>query len=100
MARHKDDGYLDAVQGRMDGDVLKAMVEVIVQRVMEEEIARHLGAERHERSASRTGHRNGYKPRRLKTRLGELTLQVPQARGVEPYSPLLFAKWQRSERAL
>lgn len=100
MARHKDDGYLDAIQGRMDGDVLKAMVEVIAQRVMEEEIARHLGAERHERSASRTGHRNGYKPRRLKTRLGELMLQVPQARGVEPYSPLLFAKWQRSERAL
>jgi transposase-like protein len=36
----------------------------------------------------------------LKTRLGALALEVPQARGTAPYSPLLFAKWQRSERAL
>src|SRR5690606_30526885 len=34
------------------------------------------------------------------TRVGELALEVPQVRGIEPYSPLLFAKWQRSERAL
>ncbi len=63
-------------------------------------LARHVGAERHERTQSRRGHRNGYKGRSLKTRVGELALHVPQARGVEPYSPMLFAKWQRSERAL
>jgi len=100
MTMNKDEGYLAAIQERMDGDVLKAMVEVMVQEVMEEEIARHLGAERHERTTGRKGHRNGYKPRSLKTRVGELSLAVPQARGAEPYSPLLFAKWQRSERAL
>jgi transposase-like protein len=32
--------------------------------------------------------------------LGELELDVPQVRGCEPYSPSLFNKWQRSERAL
>lgn len=100
MTKQKFDGYLDEIQERMDGDVLKAMIEVIVQRVMEEELTRHLGAERHERTEERRGHRNGYKVRSLKTRVGELELQVPQARGVEPYSPMLFAKWQRSERAL
>lgn len=100
MTMHKDDGYLDAIQARMDGDMFKAMLEVMARRVMEEEIARHLGADRHERTAARKGHRNGYKPRTLKTRMGELALEVPQTRGVEPYSPLLFAKWQRSERAL
>jgi transposase-like protein len=100
MTRHKDDGYLDAIQAHMDGDLLKAMLELMAQRVMEEEVALHVGARRHERTSDRRGHRNGYKPRRLKTRVGELSLSVPQARGVEPYSPLLFAKWERSERAL
>ena len=48
----------------------------------------------------RQGYRNGTKPRRLNTRVGELELAVPQVRGCEPYHPSLFAKWQRSERAL
>ena len=100
MTKRNVDGYLDEIQERMDGDVFKAMIEVVAQRVMEEELALHLGAERHERTPGRRGHRNGYKARSLKTRVGELALEVPQARGTEPYSPMLFAKWQRSERAL
>lgn len=100
MTKTKCDGYLDEIQERMDGDVFKAMLEVLARRVMEEEMARHLGAERHERTPGRRGHRNGYKARSLKTRVGELDLQIPQARGVEPYSPMLYAKWERSERAL
>ncbi len=100
MTKDKHDGYLDEIQDRMDGDVFKTMIEVMAQRVMEEELARHLGAERHERVPSRRGHRNGYKPRSFNSRVGKLALQVPQARGVEPYSPMLFAKWERSERAL
>lgn len=100
MTKAKCDGYLDEIQAQMDGDVFKAMLEVMARRVMEEELARHLGAERHERTGERRGHRNGYKPRNLKTRIGDLSLEVPQARGVEPYSPMLFAKWQRTERAL
>jgi len=100
MTNAKCDGYLDEIQERLDGDLFKAMLEVMARRVMEEELSCHLGAQRHERTEERRGHRNGYKPRNLKTRIGELSLQVPQARGVEPYSPMLFAKWQRTERAL
>ena len=100
MTEQQCDGYLEEIQERMDGDVFKAMLEVMVRRVMEEELAQYLGAQRHERTQERRGHRNGYKPRSLRTRVGELDLQVPQARGVEPYSPMLFAKWQRTERAL
>ena len=100
MTRRKNDGYLEEIQERMDGDVFRAMIEVVAQRVMEEELALHLSAERHERVPERRGYRNGYKPRSLKTRVGELALRVPQARGTEPYSPMLFAKRERSERAL
>ena len=73
MTRRKNDGYLEEIQERMDGDVFRAMIEVVAQRVMEEELALHLGAERHERTEERKGHRNGYKARSLKTRVGELT---------------------------
>ena len=100
MTKQKYEGYVDEIQAVMDGDVLKAMLEVMARRVMEEELARHLGADRYERTEGRRGQRNGYKPRGLKTRVGDLSLQVPQTRGVEPYSPTLFAKWQRTERAL
>lgn len=100
MAGKDFDGYLSEIQGRVDGDLLKALVEVMARVVMEEEVVRYLGAERHERSLGRRGYRNGYKPRRLKTRVGELGLEVPQVRGTQPYSPFLFAKWERSERAL
>lgn len=100
MTKQKDAGYVDAIQERMDGDMFRAMLEVMAQRLMEEELEQHIGAERHARTAGRRGHRNGYKPRSLKTRVGELSLRVPQARGTEPYSPSLFARWERSERAL
>lgn len=93
-------GYLDKIQEEMDGDLFREMLRVMAQEVMEEELVRHLGAQRHERTGSRQGYRNGYKPRSLKTRVGELALEVPQSRGTQPYSPLLFARWQRSERAL
>jgi putative transposase len=85
-----------------DPDRLRAVVEVICQAAMAEEVAAHVGAEAHERSADRRGHRNGYKPRTLRTRVGELELSVPQVRECDrgPYHPSLFARWERSERAL
>ena len=83
MTRQKCGRYLDEIQERMDGDAFKAMPEVMAQRQVEEESALCPGAERRERTEDRRGHRNGYKGRPLKTRLGELALQTPQARGSE-----------------
>lgn len=60
-----------------------------------------LGAEPYERSADRAGYANGFKPRTLKTRVGELSLRVPQARGAEtPFYPSVLERGQRHERAL
>lgn len=79
---------------------LKVFLQEVAQQVMSVEAASHVNADRHERSEGRRGYRNGSKPRTLKTRVGELELEVPQVRGCEPYHPSLFNKWQRSERAL
>jgi transposase-like protein len=86
-------------------DGLKRFLEAVVHQAMSVEVDEHVRAERHERTDRRVGYRNGSKPRRLKTRVGELELTVPQVRGgsssgCEPYHPSLFARWQRSERAL
>jgi len=83
-----------------DRDGAKRLLEYLLEQAMAAEVSAHVSAGRHERTDARRGHRNGYKPRTLKTRVGELALEVPQVRGCEPYHPSMFAKWQRSERAL
>jgi putative transposase len=83
-----------------DPDGVKRVLEALLEAAMEQEVEGHVGAGYHERSPDRRGRRNGYKPRRMKTRVGELDLSVPQVRGCEPYHPSMFARFQRSERAL
>src|SRR6266545_838683 len=48
---------------------------------MEIEVAQHVGAEKYERGAERTGERNGYRDRAWDTRVGSLELRVPRGRG-------------------
>jgi transposase-like protein len=79
---------------------LKHLLEAVLGAGMDQEVARHVGAGLHERAEGRRGYRNGTKPRRFKTRAGELELSVPQVRGCDPYHPSMFARWERSERAL
>lgn len=103
MAKQSIDVSSDLVQQLFrDPSRLREMLEVICQAAMSQEVAAHLNADVHERSADRRGHRNGHKPRTLGTRVGELQLSVPQVRDCDrgPYHPSLFARWERSERAL
>ena len=61
-------------------------------------MAETLGAERHERTEERAGYRNGYRPRTLYTRVGPVTLLVPQTRE-GAFSTEIFKRYQRSEQA-
>lgn len=79
---------------------MRRRLETVVNVGMREQATAHVGADEHERSQSSRGYRNGSKPRKFKTRLGELELSVPQVRNCEPHPPSLFARRQRSERAL
>jgi transposase-like protein len=85
-----------------DPQRMREVIQVICQAAMTQEVEDHVGAQRHERTDERRGHRNGSKPRTLLTRVGELELSVPQVRDCDrgPYHPSLFARWERSERAL
>jgi len=81
-------------------DGMKHFLEEVINKAMQSELTQHLEADEYQRTGKRRGYRNGVKPRRLGTRVGSLELSVPQSRGCEAYHPSMFARWQRSERAL
>jgi putative transposase len=82
-----------------DPSFLGAIVERVVQELLEAEMTEHIGAAPYERGEGRTGHRNGHKPRTLRTRVGTLNLLVPQDRE-GTFSTRLFSRYQRNEKAL
>ncbi len=82
-----------------DPDFLNQAVTRFLQQFLEAEISTFLQAEPYQRTTQRTGYRNGYKPRIVKTRVGRIELSVPQDREGRFHSGL-FARFQRSEKAL
>jgi hypothetical protein len=82
-----------------DPDFLHEIVERVLQELLEAEMTEHVGAAVHERTDARRGHRNGHKPRTLRTRVGTLNLLVPQDRE-GTFSTRLFSRYQRNEKAL
>ena len=82
-----------------DPGFLRELVERAVQQILETEMTEHVGAAPYERVEGRTGQRNGYKPRSLRTRVGTLNLLVPQDRE-GTFSTRLFSRYQRNEKAL
>jgi hypothetical protein len=82
-----------------DPAFLREIVERVVQQILEAEMSEHIGAAPYERAEKRTGHRNGHKPRTLRTRVGTLNLLVPEDRE-GTFSTRLFSRYQRNEKAL
>ena len=80
-------------------DGLQGLVESVLNQVLEAQLTEQVGAERHERSGSRTAYRNGHRARKITCRVGTLTLHVPQTRN-GGFSTDLFRRYQRSEQAL
>jgi len=81
-------------------DGLAEALRLLLNHAMEIERSQALGAGRYERTSTRTGHANGFKPKTLQTRLGEMTVAVPQVRGEVEFYPSALERGRRSERAL
>jgi putative transposase len=102
MARRVEINGVDAAMELIMEEGFEGLGEafrVLMNEAMRIERARHLGAGAWERSEAREGYANGYKPKTLKTRLGEVTVAVPQVRDGSFY-PSALERGQRSERAL
>ena len=79
--------------------VIPELVRVILNNVMQAERSQYLQAKAYERTEDRQGHANGYKPKTVRTRLGDITFAIPQVREGGFY-PSALEKGMRSERAL
>jgi putative transposase len=80
-------------------EALPELLTIVINTAMCAEREQHLGASRYERAPERRGHANGFKPKTVQTRLGELTFAIPQVRDGGFY-PQALEKGLRSERAL
>jgi len=76
------------------------VMRILLNEAMKIERDHALGAGPYERSDTRKGHANGYKPKTVDTRIGRLTVEIPQVRGDVQFYPSALEKGCRSERAL
>jgi len=89
----------ELLPGLLNGqDGLAKLLEAVLNQILEAQATESIGADKHERSEERQCYRNGYRPRTLYTRVGPVTLQVPQTRDGS-FSTDIFRRYQRSEQA-
>ena len=80
-------------------DGMAEAIEILMNEAMKLQRADALGAMPYQRTESRRGYANGFKPKTVNSRLGRLNLEIPQTRDVEFY-PSVLERGERSERAL
>jgi transposase-like protein len=80
-------------------DGLPELIRVMINAAMQAERQQYLKAEPYQRTPEREAYANGYKPKTMRTRVGEITFAVPQVRDGGFY-PQALEKGLRSERAL
>ena len=86
------------IENGFDGmaDVLK----ILLNEAMKIEREDVLAARAYQRTPDRKGYANGFKPKTVDTRMGRMTVDVPQVRGDVEFYPSALEKGCRSERAL
>ena len=93
---------LDSVLEDLSTNGINCMINIFTKlfnEAMKIERNQALNAGDYERNPERLGYANGYKPKTVNTGMGKITVQIPQARGIEFY-PQSLEKGCRSERAL
>lgn len=80
-------------------EAIRFLLERILNEIMRAESEMQIGACLHERTDERRDYRNGSRERRLTTRIGTLTLEVPRHRK-EPFHTMIFDNYSRSEASL
>ena len=87
------------LNGASAGELIPELVRQGLQALIEAEAAAAIGADRHERTAQRRGHRNGSRDRLLATPAGDIQLRIPRFR-TGSFFPSLLEPRRRVDRAL
>ena len=87
------------VEKGSDATILREMIGVAAQRLMELEVGAVTGAAHGERSPDRLVQRNGYRDRDWQTRVGTVELRIPKLRRGS-YFPAFLEPRRTAEKAL
>lgn len=79
--------------------ILPELIRMVINAAMQAERSEHLQAGPYQHTQERRGYANGFKPKTMQTRVGEITFAIPQVREGGFY-PQALEKGLRSERAL
>ena len=90
---------LDAIRAGGDIDIIRKGVELVLQALIDAEATEHVGADRYERTETRTNHRNGSRERLLTTKAGDVELRIPKLRRGS-FFPSILERRRRIDRAL
>jgi putative transposase len=80
-------------------DTIRSSLEWVLQQLIEAEATAVIGAERHERTDTRTAQRNGHRPKLVSTAAGDVELAIPKLRRGS-FFPSLLERRRRIDRAL
>lgn len=81
-------------------DGMADVLRILMNEAMKIERENALEAKAYQRTIDRKGYANGFKPKTVDTRMGRMTVDVPQVRGDVEFYPSALEKGCRSERAL
>jgi transposase-like protein len=87
------------LDGSSAGELIPELARYGLQQLIELEASAVVGADRHERSEERTNYRNGYRPRRLTTQVGDIDLLIPKLR-TGGFLPSILEPRRRVDQAL
>jgi putative transposase len=90
---------LDAFRTGEGLDLIKEAAALVCQELIEAELTAQIGADRYERSASRSNERNGHRPRVLSTKAGDVELAIPKLRKGS-FFPSILEPRRRIDQAL
>jgi len=103
MAHQADSSVIESVVQLLCENGLSHMADamrLMLNEAMRIERSQALQADPYQRTEKRRGYANGFKPKTVATRMGELGLEVPQVRGEVEFYPSALERGVRSERAL
>jgi putative transposase len=89
----------DLVEKGADADLLRQMIQEVVERVMAFDVENLCNAGYGERSAERANSRNGYRERLWQTRAGAVNVKIPKLRSGSYFPPFLEPR-RTAEKAL
>jgi len=80
-------------------ELFRRLLEDAIQELIDAELTAQIGADRYQRSESRSNHRNGGRPKTLSTPAGDLELRIPKLK-VGSFFPALLEPRRRVDKAL